>query len=58
MNRPVVDTAYWSQDAATLAAALDSGPGAVIVIVAGYIVATELAKAWFFRSLKPAELLN
>jgi Mg2+-importing ATPase len=32
--------------------------GAVIVIVAGYIVATELAKAWFFRSLKPAELLK
>ena len=24
--------------------------GAVIAIVAGYIVATEVAKAWFFRS--------
>jgi len=32
--------------------------GAVVVIVAGYIAATELAKAWFYRSQTTAESKN
>ena len=32
--------------------------GAIISIVAGYIAATEAAKAWFFRSVNPIGLLK
>ena len=53
------EASYWSQDVSALAAAFGAGLvasprmarqlTAVVVIVGGYILATEVGKAWVFR---------